>query len=346
MRPMRRRRRSSSHSRSPPPGGGTPPDDHIYVVGADQRDGRRCGLSRDGDGKLEPDVALTIDAASASVCTINRSGQLHRRRHLHDRCEPRRRWTYAPAAQAQQSFPVAAAGGATPQTIAFTSTPPANATVGGPTYVAIATATSNLPRGADYRCRLQCCLHYQREHGDVYWNRHMRDRREPGRQCGLCASCARTADVCRRWRWRRTQQTITFTSTAPVNATVGVPATSRWRRRRPNSPVTLTIDVISSAVCTINDGTVSFIGAGTCTIDETRVATQHMRPPLRSSSPSLLRPRRRDAADDLVHLGATDQREGRLARRIPQSLLRPSGLAGVITIDAASTPSARSTMAR
>ena len=89
---------------------------------------------------------LTIDTTSATVCTINndmvsfigagtctidanQGGDLN----------------YAPAPEAHQSFSVAGADGVTAQTIQFTSIPPVSAAVGGSSYLALATASSNLP---------------------------------------------------------------------------------------------------------------------------------------------------------------------------------------------------------
>jgi hypothetical protein len=64
-----------------------------------------------------------------------------------------------------------------------------------------------------------------------------------------------------------TPQTITFTSTAPVNAMVGGPTYLATATSTSGLPVTLTIDGVSANVCAISNGAVSFIGAGTCTID-------------------------------------------------------------------------------
>jgi hypothetical protein len=64
-----------------------------------------------------------------------------------------------------------------------------------------------------------------------------------------------------------TPQTITFDSIAPLDAVVAGPA--YWVRASATStlPVVLTIEAASATVCTINEDTVTFIGAGTCTID-------------------------------------------------------------------------------
>src|ERR1700737_944828 len=63
-------------------------------------------------------------------------------------------------------------------------------------------------------------------------------------------------------------QAITFTSTAPSNATIGGPTyTVKATRGASGEPGVFTIDAASKSVCTISGSTVSFTGAGTCTID-------------------------------------------------------------------------------
>jgi hypothetical protein len=65
----------------------------------------------------------------------------------------------------------------------------------------------------------------------------------------------------------RKPQTIAFTSSAPKPATVGGPTYHVTAQATSKLPVTLTVDASSAAVCTISGSTVSFVGAGTCTID-------------------------------------------------------------------------------
>lgn len=63
-------------------------------------------------------------------------------------------------------------------------------------------------------------------------------------------------------------QRITFTSTPPSNAVVGGPAYSvSATGGGSGNPVVMTIDPSPSSVCSISGTVVSFIGAGTCTID-------------------------------------------------------------------------------
>jgi PKD repeat protein len=62
-------------------------------------------------------------------------------------------------------------------------------------------------------------------------------------------------------------QTIAFESAAPASATVGGSPYSVAASATSGLPVALTIDASSSSACSISGATVSFIGAGTCTID-------------------------------------------------------------------------------
>ncbi len=62
-------------------------------------------------------------------------------------------------------------------------------------------------------------------------------------------------------------QTITFTSTAPAEATVGGPTYTVTATATSGLPVMFTIDAAASSVCSISGSTVSFTAAGTCVID-------------------------------------------------------------------------------
>jgi hypothetical protein len=73
-------------------------------------------------------------------------------------------------------------------------------------------------------------------------------------------------------------QTITFTSSAPVGATVGGPAYTVMAEASSHLPVGFSIDAASSAVCTISGSTVSFIGSGTCTIDASQGGNSEYEP--------------------------------------------------------------------
>jgi hypothetical protein len=213
-------------------------------------------------------VLLTIDNTSSTVCTIaggivsfigagmcaidaNQGGDSN----------------YAPAPQLQQSFVVAVAGGQTSQTIHFTSTAPSTAMVAGAPYQPTAAADSGLPvvftiEGAAANvCTINngvvtfvgagTCTIDANQGGDSNY--------APAPQVQQSFPVAAAAGS--------TLQTISFTSTAPVHAVIGGPTYLAVATATSHLPVVLTVDAAAGAVCTINDGTVSFIGAGTCTIN-------------------------------------------------------------------------------
>jgi hypothetical protein len=89
-------------------------------------------------------------------------------------------------------------------------------------------------------------------------------------------------------------QTIAFTSNAPNAANVGGPTYHVSAGATSRLPVTLTIDASSHAVCTISGSTVSFIGAGTCTIDANQPGNgeqpgsgEYEEPPFYSPAPTV-----------------------------------------------------------
>jgi hypothetical protein len=221
-------------------------------------------------------VVLTIDAASKTVCSINNgavsfigpgtctvdadqgggiSGGVN----------------YAPASQVQQSFDVATSGGVTPQTIAFTSAAPVNATVGGIAYFVTATATSGLPvvLTVDAASATVCtigndfvsfigpgtCTIDANQGGGISGGVNYKAAPQVQQSFAVADSGGTTP------------QTIAFTSQPPVNPKVGDPAYLAMATATSGLPVVLTIDDASTTVCKIGNGFVSFIGAGTCTID-------------------------------------------------------------------------------
>jgi uncharacterized protein YodC (DUF2158 family) len=205
-------------------------------------------------------VAFTIDASAASVCSIsgstvsfigvgtcvidaNQAGDAN----------------YNPAPQVQQSFAVAKGD----QTINFTSTAPAAAKVGGPTYNVTATATSGLTvaftidASAASVCSISgstvsfigvgTCVIDANQAGDANYNA------APQAQQSFAVG--------------KGDQTITFTSTAPASAKVGGPTYTVTATASSGLTVTFTIDASATSVCSISGSTVSFTAAGTCVID-------------------------------------------------------------------------------
>jgi Bacterial Ig domain len=229
-------------------------------------------------------VALTIDASASTVCSISGSTVSFTgigtcvidANQIGDA-------TYATAAQVQQSLPVDKGD----QTISFTSTAPAGATVGGPTYNVTATSTSGLTvaltvdASASAVCSISgstvsflsvgTCVIDANQAGDASYN---------------AAPQAQQSDPV-----AKGDQTITFTSTAPAGAKVGGPTYTVTATASSGLPVTLTIDAAASSVCTISGSTsgstVSFIGAGTCVIDANQAgnADYNAAPQVQQSDP-------------------------------------------------------------
>lgn len=213
-------------------------------------------------------VVLTIDGPSATVCTINDgtvnfigAGACVIDANQGGDAD------FAPAPQAQQLFTVAGAGGTDSQSILFTSVAPAAATVGGPGYLATAAASSNLPvvLTIDAASAIVCtisndtvnfigsgsCMVNADQGGDAQY--------APAPQAHQTFPVAPAGGT--------DTQTISFVSVAPTDAAIDGPTYLAIATATSTLPVVLTIDVTSAGVCTINNGTVSFIGQGTCTID-------------------------------------------------------------------------------
>ncbi|HZF12168.1 MAG TPA: Ig-like domain-containing protein, partial [Thermoanaerobaculia bacterium] len=205
-------------------------------------------------------VAFTIDATATTVCSIsgstvsfigagtcvidaNQAGDAN----------------YNAAPQAQQSDPV----GKGDQTITFTSTPPAGAKVGGPTYTVTATATSGLPVTftIDATATSVCSISGSTV-SFLAVGTCVIDANQAGNANYNAAPQAQQSDPV-----GKGDQTITFTSTPPAGAKVGGPTYTVTATASSGLPVTFTIDASATSVCSISGSTVSFIGAGTCVID-------------------------------------------------------------------------------
>ena len=208
---------------------------------------------------------ITIDSSSSSVCSIfsgyavtfntagtctidaNQAGDS----------------SFAAAPQVQQTITVPA--GTTAQTITFTSTAPSSPTVGG-TYTPTATASSGLTVALTISSSSSSVCSMSSS-GVVTFN--------TSGSCVIDANQAGNSTYAAAPQVQQTvtvaastlqAQTITFGDTAPLSAPVGstyyfyASATSGLK-------VALTIDSASSSVCSILNGTVTFNGTGTCTVD-------------------------------------------------------------------------------
>jgi hypothetical protein len=151
----------------------------------------------------------------------------------------------------------------TSQTINFTSTAPAAATVGGATYTPTATATSGLPvtltidGTASSVCSISAGVVSFHAAGTCVINAN-----QGGNGTFLAAP-----QVQQSFAVGQASQTISFTSTAPAAATVGGSTYTPSATATSGLPVTFTIDATASSVCSITAGVVSFTGVGTCVVN-------------------------------------------------------------------------------
>ncbi|MEQ1517816.1 MAG: Ig-like domain-containing protein, partial [Usitatibacteraceae bacterium] len=205
-------------------------------------------------------VALTIDASASAVCTIagatvsfigagtcvinaNQAGNA----------------AFNAAPQLQQSFAVVKAN----QSISFTSTAPAGATVGGATYAVTATATSGLAvaftidAAASAVCTIAGATVSFIGSGTCVVNAN---------QAGNGAFNA-APQVQQSFAVQKASQTITFTSVAPTAAAVGGATYTVTATASSGLAVAFSIDASASAVCSIAGATVSFLAGGSCVIN-------------------------------------------------------------------------------
>jgi hypothetical protein len=149
------------------------------------------------------------------------------------------------------------------QTVSFTSTAPTNATVGGPTYTPTAKSTSGLTVALtiDAASSAICSI----SGGAVSF--------QAVGTCIIDANQAGNANYNAATQVQQTfavgkgAQTVSFTSTAPINATVGGPTYMPTAKSTSGLTVALTIDRASAAICSITSGVVRLQAAGTCIID-------------------------------------------------------------------------------
>jgi hypothetical protein len=205
-------------------------------------------------------VTFAIDAAATSVCSISGStvSFIGAGTCIID-ADQAGDANYNAAPQVQQSFGV----GKGDQTISFTSTAPAGATVGGPTYTVTATATSGLPvtftidAAASTVCSIAgsivsfigvgTCVINADQAGDASYNA--------------------APQVQQSFSVGKGDQTISFTSTPPNPASVGGPTYNVTATATSGLPVTFGIDASATTVCSIAGSTVSFTAEGTCVIN-------------------------------------------------------------------------------
>lgn len=209
-------------------------------------------------------VAIAVSQTSASVCAVAGSTvtALGAGTCTIEASQPGD-GTYHPAAQVQQSFAVGSpAPSLSDQTINFTSTPPAAATIGGPDYVVAASASSGLPvafaasPGSAGVCTVSgsnvalvgagTCTIQADQAGSAGYH--------PAPQAQQSFSIGRAP------------QAISFSSMPPVPAAVGGPDYAVAASASSGLPVTFAASPSSTGICTVSGSTVSLVGAGTCTV--------------------------------------------------------------------------------
>ena len=280
-------------------------------------------------------VVLTIDAAASSVCSLAGStvAFLGVGTCVIDANQPGDA-SYQPAPQVQQSFAVAKGD----QTVSFTSSAPVTATVGGPTYVVTATATSGLAvaftidASATSVCSLAgsavsfltvgTCVIDANQPGDASWNA--------------------APQVQQSFAVAKGNQTISFTSSAPASASVGGPTYTVTATATSGLTVAFTIDASATSVCSLSGSTVSFLTAGTCVIDANQAGDANWNAaPLAQQSFAVGKAAQTISFTSTAPVGAT---VGGSTYNVTATAT--SGLTVTFTIDATATSGARSPVRR
>ena len=180
---------------------------------------------------------------------------------------------YQPAPQVQQSFAVALAT----QTISFTSTPPSGATVGDPAYTVSATATSGLAvtftiaAGSAGVCTVSGATVSIAGTGTCTINAHQAGNGsyQPAAQVQQSFAVSPASS---------STQSIDFTSTAPSGASAGGPTYTASATASSGLTVVFSADATSAGICTVSGSTVTFVAAGTCTIDANQAGNASYQP--------------------------------------------------------------------
>jgi hypothetical protein len=205
-------------------------------------------------------VAFSIDASAAAVCSIaGDQVSFHGAGTCVIDADQAGDADHEPAPRVQQSFAVAKGE----QTLAFTSTAPAAAAVGGTPYAVAAAATSGLavtfsvdPSAAGVCSVAGATVTFQHvgtcvidadQPGDANWNAAPRVQQSFAVGIG--------------------SQTVAFTTPAPADAAVAGAAYAVAAAATSGLPVTLTIDAAAGGACALAGATVTFQHAGTCVID-------------------------------------------------------------------------------
>jgi hypothetical protein len=210
-------------------------------------------------------VAFSLSAGSAGVCTISgASVSFVGGGTCTINANQPGNGSYQAAPQAQQSFTVAATPPPkSPQSINFTSTAPAGATVGGPAYTVTATASSGLAvtfsaaAGSAGICTVSGSTVSLVGAGTCTINAN-----QAGNGSYLAAPQKQQS-----FTISKRSQTISFTSTPPGSAIVGGASYNVAATATSGLAVVFSAAASSAGICTVSGSTVSLVGNGTCTIN-------------------------------------------------------------------------------
>jgi hypothetical protein len=210
-------------------------------------------------------VVFTADASSSGVCTVSGTAVtfVGPGTCTIDADQPGN-GSYRAAARVRQSF-VVRTGATTPsvQTVNFGSVPPGGAVVGGPDYVVVATASSGLPVDVWATSDSAGVCHVI---GTIV-------RFDGIGTCTIRASQPGDANyqtaplVQQTFSVGLILQTISFSSTPPASAVVGITTYTVAATATSGLPVVFSADPSSASVCTVSGSTINAVGAGTCIID-------------------------------------------------------------------------------
>jgi hypothetical protein len=184
--------------------------------------------------------------------------------------------THAAAPQVQQSFSVSPPPPGS-QSIAFTSTPPSSAFVGGTTYTVTASASSGLAVvfSADSASAGICTVSGSTV-SFVGTGTCVVDANQSGN--GSYAPAPQVQQSFAVGATPPSPQTITFTSTAPSGATVGGATYTVSATASSGLAVAFGLAPSSAGVCGLSGSTLSFVGAGTCTINADQAGNASYQP--------------------------------------------------------------------
>lgn len=149
------------------------------------------------------------------------------------------------------------------QTITFTSSAPSNAVVAGSSYLPSATASSGLmvSFSVDTASAGICSLSGGALTYQAVGNCILNANQTGDNNYIAATQVQQTISV------GKGSQTISYTSTAPSTAVVAGATYTPTATTTSGLTVTLTVDAASSSICSMSAGVVSFIGAGTCTLN-------------------------------------------------------------------------------